>query len=285
MDAVSNTNINKVNSKLPVDAKPETDPEKVAEAAEKFESFFLTKLMESMRKTMPTKGLLGKGMANDVYNSFMDQALSEQMSKAGGIGLGKMLANSFGAERAIGNEINAANQVTERAVKMVSEGIGSDKEKPHAPIKGSWLGSRFGKRFSTRTQSWHFHKGIDLNVPEGTPIKATLGGTIRVARDVKGYGNAVYIDHGNGLQSRYGHASKLLVKEGQQVKTGETIALSGNTGLSDGPHLHFEVRLDNVAVDPEPFLGTEEMQNAATNYINKKPLYQKEQFDNETKDD
>lgn len=265
--------------------KVENSPEKVAEAAEKFEAFFLTKLMESMRKTMPAKGILGKGMANDVYNGFMDQALSEQMSKAGGIGLGRMLAESFGSSRIITTEIQASNAVTEKAVKMASEGIGPEKEKPQAPINKAYLGSRFGKRYSTRTQSWHFHKGIDLSVPEGTPIKATMSGVVKVARDVKGYGNVVYIDHGNGFESRYGHASKLTVREGEQVKAGQVVALSGNTGLSDGPHLHFEVRLNNVAIDPEPFLGSEEMARSASNYSNKKQLYREEQFDNETKED
>ncbi|MBN2722485.1 MAG: peptidoglycan DD-metalloendopeptidase family protein [Deltaproteobacteria bacterium] len=224
-------------------------------------------------------------MANDVYNGFLDQALSEQMSKAGGIGLGRMLSESFGVSRTIGSELAISNDSTVRAVKMAAEGIGPLKEKPVAPLKNSYLGSRFGKRFSTRTQSWHFHKGIDLNVPEGTPIVATLGGKIKVARNVNGYGNAIYIDHGNGLQSRYGHASKLLVKEGEEVKAGQQIALSGNTGLSDGPHLHFEVRLDNVAINPEPWLGSQEMRQAAANYGNVKPLYAEEQFDNETKGD
>ena len=99
----------------------------------------------------------------------------------------------------------------------------------------------------------HFHSGIDLAVPTGTPVKATAAGTVVVAGWSGGYGNLVVIDHGNGIQTYYGHNSQLVVTVGQQVKAGQVISLSGSTGNSTGPHVHYEIRVDGVPVDPTPF--------------------------------
>ncbi len=237
----------------------------IRKAARSFESFFLSKMLESMRRTVPKEGLVGRGFADDVYTGFLDQALAEEMSAAGGIGLGETLARQFGAEKAYGVS-SEASPATVAAVQKVREGIGLHKERPISPIRSPYLGGRFGPRFSLRQNRWKFHRGIDLAAREGTPVKAVLSGRVKVARDVSGYGNAVYLDHGNGLVTRYAHTSKLLVKEGQRVRQGETIALSGNTGISDAPHLHFEVRFNKVAVDPELWLGEEVMLQTAGNY-------------------
>ncbi|HKM17296.1 MAG TPA: M23 family metallopeptidase, partial [Limnochordia bacterium] len=82
------------------------------------------------------------------------------------------------------------------------------------------------------------------------PIKAAAAGTVVLSEDNNGYGLTVVIDHGGGVSTLYAHASKLLVNAGDRVQAGETIALAGSTGLSTGPHLHFEVRQDQQHVDP-----------------------------------
>jgi murein DD-endopeptidase MepM/ murein hydrolase activator NlpD len=97
------------------------------------------------------------------------------------------------------------------------------------------------------------HKGVDLALPEGTPYMAVHSGTVIFAGWYGGYGYAVIIDHGQGLQTVYGHSSKLLAKVGDQVKAGDVIALVGNTGHSFGSHLHLEIHVDGVAVDPLPW--------------------------------
>lgn len=98
------------------------------------------------------------------------------------------------------------------------------------------------------------HAGVDLGVAEGTPYKAVHAGVVKLARWYGGYGNAIIIDHGNGIETVYGHSSKLLVKEGQKVQAGDVIGLAGNTGHSFGSHLHLEVHVDGTPTDPIPWL-------------------------------
>lgn len=100
-----------------------------------------------------------------------------------------------------------------------------------------------------------FHHGLDIGAKAGTPIKAAQAGTVRFAGyKSRIYGNAVEIVHDNGLVTVYAHNSKNLVKKGQRVTAGQVIGLVGSTGRSTGPHLHFEVRIDNKAVDPMLYL-------------------------------
>jgi murein DD-endopeptidase MepM/ murein hydrolase activator NlpD len=98
------------------------------------------------------------------------------------------------------------------------------------------------------------HEGIDIAASSGTPIRAAAAGTVIHAGWLGGYGNLVVVDHGNGLATAYAHASAILVGVGQQVAQGDTVSLVGSTGHSTGPHLHFEVRVNGVAVDPLGYL-------------------------------
>ena len=94
------------------------------------------------------------------------------------------------------------------------------------------------------------HEGIDVTAPLGTPIEAPAAGVVRDAGWESGYGNTIVIDHGFGTVTKFAHASKILVREGQRVSRGQRIALVGNTGLATGPHLHYEVHVNGRAVDP-----------------------------------
>ena len=107
------------------------------------------------------------------------------------------------------------------------------------------VSSRYGRRRS------RYHRGIDLRSPIGTDIFAVFDGKVRISHYVRGYGNLVVLRHANGLETFYGHLSRSLVKEGDWVEAGQVIARSGNTGRSSGPHLHFEVRYQGYAIDPE----------------------------------
>ena len=117
------------------------------------------------------------------------------------------------------------------------------------PLRAA-LSSVFGPRLSPWTGQTEFHSGLDLATPMGTPVKATAAGTVKVAGAAEGYGVAVYVDHGHGFESRYGHLQKVSVERGQRVERGEVVGLSGNTGRSTGPHLHYEVLVDGRPVDP-----------------------------------
>ena len=100
-----------------------------------------------------------------------------------------------------------------------------------------------------------YHKGIDVAVPYGSDVKASAAGTVIFSGQKGGYGNCVIISHGNGLATLYGHLSELLVSANDPVKVGQTIAKSGNSGRSTGPHLHYEVHKNNQPVNPKLFMS------------------------------
>jgi len=139
------------------------------------------------------------------------------------------------------------------AIRDAQEGAGSSGTgAPSAsglvwPVNGTVV-SGYGMRWG------RLHEGIDIAASSGTPIWAAAAGTVIHAGWLGGYGNLVVVDHGNGLATAYAHASAILVGVGQQVAQGETVALVGSTGNSSGPHLHFEVRVNGVAVDPLLYL-------------------------------
>jgi murein DD-endopeptidase MepM/ murein hydrolase activator NlpD len=123
------------------------------------------------------------------------------------------------------------------------------------PISGGRLSSGFGARSAPTAGASTYHKGVDWATAIGTTVYASNAGTVAYAGWASGYGYAVYINHADGRQTRYGHLSKVLVKTGQTVSQGERIALSGNTGRSTGPHVHFEIRINGTAVNPLKYLN------------------------------
>ncbi len=121
------------------------------------------------------------------------------------------------------------------------------------PIPGA-IESGFGMRVHPITGKTRMHNGLDMHGNAGDPIRAAADGKVIFAGVKGGYGNAVMIDHGGGMVTLYAHQSKLLVKEGQRVTAGDVIGLIGSTGLSTGPHLHFEVRINGSPVDAAKYL-------------------------------
>ena len=123
----------------------------------------------------------------------------------------------------------------------------------HEPIPEGWFSSNFGYRVDPFTGMRTFHEGIDFPALRGTTITAAASGKVIFAGQHPEYGKMVDIDHGNGLVTRYAHASQLLVKEGDLVLRGQAIAKVGTTGRSTGPHLHYEVRLNGTPQNPARF--------------------------------
>jgi len=118
----------------------------------------------------------------------------------------------------------------------------------------SWVTSTFGYRMSPFTERREFHKGYDISGRKGTPILATADGVVTFAGKKGLLGNTVVIDHGHGIITRYGHCDEFLKKRGDKVKRWEPIALMGNTGRSTGPHVHYEVHLNGIPVNPEKYI-------------------------------
>ena len=122
------------------------------------------------------------------------------------------------------------------------------------PVTTGWYSSNYGYRIDPFTGQKAFHEGVDFMADSGTAINAAGGGVVVYADTYAGYGNMIEIDHGNGLISRYAHASKVLAKVGDVVMKGRKIGEVGSTGRSTGPHLHFEVRHRGAPQNPEHYL-------------------------------
>jgi Peptidase family M23 len=121
------------------------------------------------------------------------------------------------------------------------------------PVHGP-LNSRFGMRQSPWTGEEEFHRGIDISANRGTAVAAPASGTVFFAGNGGEYGNTVILDHGHDLRSLYGHLQEIRVKQGELVERGQIIALTGNTGRTSGPHLHYEIQVAGQPVDPRQFL-------------------------------
>lgn len=123
-----------------------------------------------------------------------------------------------------------------------------------SPLNTPFNSSSYGWRIDPFLGVRAFHEGLDFSAEVGQPIKATAAGFVISTEMSPEYGNMVRISHGSGLETRYAHASKLLVKEGERIKKNQVIALVGNTGRSTGSHLHYEIRMNGASLDPRKYL-------------------------------
>jgi murein DD-endopeptidase MepM/ murein hydrolase activator NlpD len=122
------------------------------------------------------------------------------------------------------------------------------------PCDIGWISSRFGMRRDPFTGKQAFHRGLDFSLPVGTPVRATADGVVTAVEKQRGLGRLVKIDHGGGVETLYGHLQEAKVKHGEHVVRGQVIALSGSSGRSTAPHLHYEVRLGGRAVNPLSYI-------------------------------
>jgi murein DD-endopeptidase MepM/ murein hydrolase activator NlpD len=154
----------------------------------------------------------------------------------------------------IDNDISLVKQSKNELLKFLESQQSQLARTPSVwPVRG-WLSSRFGKRVSPFTGKKEFHRGIDIATRMGAKIIAPADGLVsRIVRD-RGYGLIMTIKHGNGIVTRYAHLKKTLAKKGQSVKRGDVIALVGNSGRSTGPHLHYEVHLNRMAMNPMRYI-------------------------------
>jgi hypothetical protein len=151
--------------------------------------------------------------------------------------------------------VDDANAVVESLSRFKAARGAIDLAPIHRPVNSARTSSRFGNRKDPFTKGRAFHSGIDFPAPSGTPVFSAGYGKVAFVGQKSGYGNVVEISHGAGLLTRYAHLSAFLVREGQIVRTGTPIAKVGSTGRSTGPHLHFEVRRKEEALDPGKYLA------------------------------
>lgn len=165
-----------------------------------------------------------------------------------------LAAATLATVQILSNELSARFQEFEELRKSV---IARNHRLAHTPsiwpASGS-VSSEYGTRRHPITGKVQLHRGIDIAAPVGTPVYATADGTVVFAGERGGYGLTVVIDHGYGMQTLYAHNSRLFVKAGDAVRRGQQIAAMGSSGLSTGPHVHYEVLVNGEAVNPRQFL-------------------------------
>ena len=206
------------------------------------------------------------------------ESIGERLSKTSGIPMQKPAAGKdgqggplIGPQRPLSaaelqREIDRLGTVVEDSTdalmalesQLMERRIKSSLLPTMTPIVADHIGSAFGRRIDPIAGVGAMHEGIDLVADVGTKVVAAAGGVVQTAEFHPDYGNIVEIDHGNDFSSRYAHLSRINVKPGQVIRRGQAIALSGNTGRSTGPHLHFEVRFKGVAQNPGRFLAAAE---------------------------
>jgi murein DD-endopeptidase MepM/ murein hydrolase activator NlpD len=156
------------------------------------------------------------------------------------------------------DELNTATQRQENSFDNLLDKLEGQRNMlastPAIRPTDGWMTSRFGHRISPFTGRKEFHKGVDIANREGTAILATANGIVSYAGKKGPMGNVIVIDHGHGMLTRYAHLSEALKKQGEKVKRGDIIAQMGNSGRSTGPHLHYEVHLNGVPVNPATYI-------------------------------
>lgn len=155
---------------------------------------------------------------------------------------------------ALKKEIEAST----KTVKEISTYLAKERDAFRVTPQGWPAAGRFSSGYGMREHPRYgvrkFHTGVDISLPQGTPLHATADGVVSYADRSAGNGNIVVIEHGSGFSSVYAHNSKNLAHPGQAVKRGEVIAYSGSTGVSTGPHVHYEVWKNGQSVNPAPFI-------------------------------
>ena len=156
------------------------------------------------------------------------------------------------------DELDVASQHQENSFRTLMDKLEGQRNllasTPAIRPTSGWLTSRFGRRVSPFTNRKEFHKGLDIASRKGTAILATANGIVSYAGKKGTMGNVLVIDHGHGMITRYAHLSETLKKRGEKVKRGDIIAQMGSSGRSTGPHLHYEVHLNGVPVNPANYI-------------------------------
>jgi Rod binding domain-containing protein len=217
------------------------DPSKVKELATQFEAMLLSQMLKGLQTSMMDGEESGDGSKSGPLGDVLTQELGLALSRAGGFGLGTMLTGAMnkmpGVAAPVGQEpVVSAIDVTDPSSFAV-------------PMPR--VSSTFGWRSDPIDGGDRFHKGVDLPMPLGSEVRTPADGKVVSVGEQPGYGLTVVVAHGSGVESRYAHLSGADVRPGDSVRARQSIARSGNTGRSTGPHLHFEITVNGQAIDPQ----------------------------------
>ncbi len=227
------------------------DRERLRQAARALEALVLKQLVASSRAFTG-----GDGPGSAVRADLFADALADAMVRGGGIGLAQQIERSLGTPAPSSTPTLAPSSPAIQLPTSAPTSLSTATPTLFAPdteIGDTALPritSPFGQRQDPFSGHLARHDGVDLAGDEGAEVRAVAAGVVRRAGSRGGYGNAVEIDHGGGLTTVYGHASELLVRDGERVTPGQPIARVGHSGRATGPHLHFEVRAGGRPIDP-----------------------------------
>lgn len=229
------------NSRLE-ELKKSNSPEAYEKVVEELESMFIYEMLKVMRKTSEINEKEQNYLSN--YNTIIDMELSKVLAQRG-IGLKKYILESLNRDK-IAITYGKLYEGSKQSYGLkISENKGVFNN----------ITSGFGFRKHPILGGYHFHKGIDIALPEGSDIRPVLEGKVIYSGFDKGYGNSVVIEHKNGLKTRYAHNKINFVNVGDMVDRNTVIGKVGKTGMTTGPHLHFEVTKNDEPVDPGIFLA------------------------------
>lgn len=210
-----------------------------AKMAKQVETVFLTEFLKSMFEQTS----FAKNKTISTFLPVITGHIADSLAEQRGLGFAEMLLKNHPVRQ----DFPPAPPVA--PTKNAPKGT-------YPPSVQGRISSGFGSRKDPFTGQVRQHKGVDIAVPENTPVRPASGGKVVYSGFSKGYGNCVILDHGGGLTSLYAHNAKNLVKVGDTIEAGTALALSGSTGRATGPHIHFEVRKDGLPVDPASLAGT-----------------------------
>lgn len=214
----------------------------------------VAQMMEETQMAMTGIATAANQRTEDISSELGKLGIRLQLPEAGLNGVGGPLLDAVdGADAS--PMIEDANAVMDALLRYKAARDSLDSVPVHMPIAGNFRrSSGFGNRTDPFTGGRAFHAGLDWAAPSGTTVLSAAAGVVSFVGTKSGYGNVIEVSHANGLMTRYAHLSAFLTKEGQAVQAGTPIAKVGSTGRSTGPHLHLEVRRDDQAIDPSPFM-------------------------------
>ena len=213
----------------------------------------VNRMMDESRLALASLGDEATARTDEILNTLAGIGIKPRLPSPDAMG-GPLLPAIDGPETA--SLIDDANSVATALERYKAARGAADLAPVHRPlVVATRTSSTFGNRKDPFTGRLAFHSGIDYAAPQGSKVLSAGAGTVTFVGQISGYGNVVEVTHANGLITRYGHLSAFLAREGQKVSTGTPIAKVGSTGRSTGPHLHFEVRRSDTAVDPARYLN------------------------------
>ena len=238
VDRAPSSGVEKAEAKLRA-AQNSGDEKALLDAARDLESVFLGMLFNEMTKGVGSEeALFPQTFGKEIYEEWFRAEVAKEWSARGGLGIAEQMVQS----------ISGTAAATYESARAAFE---SD---PSLPVDGR-ITSSFGARADPFTGEKSFHEGIDIAAPVGTPVRTPFVGRVISVNESERAGLSVTIEHPGGLRTVYAHNSEIMVEKGDSVQAGQVISLSGNTGRSTGPHLHFSVFQDKKAIDPAKLLN------------------------------